>query len=151
MDNFWNTITSPFRKATEKTKKTIGDFFAPVPDEVRARDFVRELPGATEKVGISILNFGKDILRAAPRAAASATLSAEGEKEFIPGKGVVPKFEKFLFGDKPIQNIRGTGEEMIQSFGGSEDTAKKYGLPLGFAMTAMDINWSKDTAMMWQR
>lgn len=139
MDNFWNTITSPFRKATEKTKKTIGDFFAPVPDEVRARDFVRELPGATEKVGISILNFGKDILRAAPRAAASATLSAEGEKEFIPGKGVVPKFEKFLFGDKPIQNIRGTGEEMIQSFGGSEDTAKKYGLPLGFAMTAMDI------------
>jgi len=139
MDNFWNTITSPFRKSTEKTKKTIGDFFAPIPDEVRARDFVRELPGATEKVGISILNFGKDILRAAPRAAASATLSAEGEKEFIPGKGVAPKFEKFLFGDKPIKNIRGTGEETIQAFGGSRESAQKYGLPLGFAMTAMDI------------
>ena len=139
MDNFWSIITSPFRKATEKTKKTVGDFFAPAPDEVRVRDVVREVPDATEKVGISILNFGKDILRAAPRAAASATLSAEGEKEFIPGRGVAPKFEKFLFGDKPIQNIRGTGEEMIQSFGGSEDTAKKYGLPLGFAMTALDI------------
>lgn len=139
MDYFWSTITAPFKKATEKTKKTIGDFFAPVPNEVRVRDVVREVPGATEKVGKAIFNFGKDILRAAPRAAASATLSAEGEKEFVPGTGVAPRFEKFLFGDKPIKDIRGTGEETIQTFGGSEKTAKKYGLPLGFAMTAMDI------------
>ncbi len=137
--NFWNKITSPFKKAAEKTKKTIGDFFAPVPDEVRVRDFVRELPGATKTVGTAVLNFGKDVLRAAPRAAASATLSAEGEKEFIPGSGVAPKFEKFLFGDKPIKDIRGTGEETIQDFGGSQKTAKKYGLPLGFALTALDI------------
>ena len=139
MGNLWNTITAPFKKAAEKTKKTIGDFFAPVPDEVRTRDFVRELPGATEKVGTSILNFGKDVLRAAPRAAASATLSAEDQKEFIPGTGVAPRFEKFLLGEKPIKDIRGTGEEMIQTFGGSENTAKKYGLPLGFALTAFDI------------
>ena len=139
MGNFWNIITAPFKTAADKTKKTIGDFFAPVPDEVRARDFVRELPGATEKVGESIFNFGKDILRAAPRAAASATLSAEGEKEFIPGSGVAPKFEKFLFGDKPIKDIRGTGEETIRTFGGGDDTAKKYGLPLGFALTALDV------------
>ncbi len=139
MNNFWSTITAPFKKAAEKTKKTLGDFFAPVPDEVRARDFVRELPGATEKVGTSILNFGKDVLRAAPRAAASITLSVEDQKEFIPGAGVAPKFEKFLFGDKPIKDIRGTGEETIQIFGGSQKTAQKYGLPLGFAMTALDI------------
>jgi hypothetical protein len=139
MESFWNTITAPFKAAAEKTKKTIGDFFAPVPDQVRTRDFVRELPVATEKVGQSILNFSKDVLRAAPRAAASATLSAEGQKEFIPGTGVAPKFEKFLFGEKPIKDIRGTGEETIQTFGGSEDTAKKYGLPLGFALTAFDI------------
>ena len=139
MENFWNTITAPFKSAAKKTKKTIGDFFAPVPDQVRARDFVRELPGATEKVGESILNFGKDVLRAAPRAAASATLSAEGQKEFIPGTGVAPGFEKFLLGEKPIKDIRGTGEEMIHTFGGSESTAKKYGLPLGFALTAFDI------------
>ncbi len=137
--NFWNKITSPFKKAAEKTKKTIGDFFAPVPDQVRVRDFVRELPGASEKVGKAVVNFGKDVLRAAPRAAASATLSAEGEKEFIPGTGVAPKLEKFLFGDKPIKDIRGTGEGTIQEFGGSEKTAKKYGLPLGFALTALDI------------
>ncbi len=137
--NFWNKITLPFKKAAEKTKKTIGEFFAPVPDQVRVRDFVRELPGASEKVGKAVVNFGKDVLRAAPRAAASATLSAEGEKEFIPGTGVAPKLEKFLFGDKPIKDIRGTGEGTIQEFGGSEKTAKKYGLPLGFALTALDI------------
>lgn len=139
MESFWNTITAPFKAAAEKTKKTIGDFFAPVPNQVRTRDFVRELPEATEKVGESILNFGKDVLRAAPRAAASATLSVEKQKEFVPGTGVAPRFEKFLFGDKPIKDIRGTGEETIKTFGGSEDTAKKYGLPLGFALTAFDI------------
>lgn len=139
MGNLWNTITSPFKKAAEKTKKTIGDFFAPVPDQVRVRDFVRELPGATETVGKAVLNFGKDILRAPNRAAASTMLSLQGQKEFVPGTGVAPKLEKFLMGDKPIKNIRGTGEETIQTFGGSEDTAKKYGLPLGFAMTALDI------------
>jgi hypothetical protein len=103
------------------------------------RDFVRELPGASEKVGKAVIEFGKDVLRAAPRAAASATLSAEGEKEFVPGSGVAPKLEKFLFGDKPIKDIRGTGEGTIQEFGGSNETAKKYGLPLGFAMTALDL------------
>lgn len=137
--NFWNKITSPFKKAAEKTKKTIGDFFAPVPDQVRVRDFVRELPGASEKVGKAVIEFSKDVLRAAPRAAASATLSAEGEKEFVPGTGVAPKLEKFLFGEKPIKDIRGTGEETIQAFGGNQKTAQKYGLPLGFAMTALDI------------
>lgn len=137
--NFWNKITSPFKKVAEKTKKTIGDFFAPVPDQVRVRDFIREIPGASEKVGKAVIDFGKDVLRAAPRAAASATLSAEGEKEFVPGTGVAPKLEKFLFGEKPIKDIRGTGEETIQAFGGSQKTAQKYGLPLGFAMTALDI------------
>lgn len=137
--NFWNKITSPFKKAAEKTKKTIGDFFAPVPDEVRVRDFVRELPGATKTVGTAVLNFGKDVLRAPNRAAASAMLSLQDQKEFIPGTGVAPKLEKFLMGDKPIKDIRGTGEETIKTFGGSEKASKKYGLPLGFALTALDI------------
>jgi len=137
--NFWNKITSPFKKAAEKTKKTIGDFFAPVPDQVRVRDFVRELPGATKTVGMAVLNFGKDVLRAPNRAAASAMLSLQDQKEFIPGTGVAPKLEKFLMGDKPIKDIRGTGEETIKTFGGSEKASKKYGLPLGFALTALDI------------
>lgn len=137
--NFWNKITSPFKKAAEKTKKTIGDFFAPMPDQVRVRDFVRELPGATKTVGTAVLNFGKDVLRAPNRAAASAMLSLQDQKEFIPGTGVAPKLEKFLMGDKPIKDIRGTGEETIKTFGGSEKASKKYGLPLGFALTALDI------------
>ena len=66
-------------------------------------------------------------------------MSAEGQKEFVPGTGAVPSLEKFLLGEKPIKDIGGTGQETIQTFGGSEQTAKKYALPLGFALTAMDM------------
>ncbi len=139
MNNFWQKITSPFKKATQSVGKTIGDFFAPAPDQVRVRDFVREVPGAAETVGKKVLEFGKDILRAGPRAAASATLSAEGQKEFTPGTGVAPGLEKFLFGSEPIKDVRTRGEETVNAFGGSQQTAKKYGLPAGLALTALDL------------
>lgn len=135
MANFWDKITSPFKKAGNAVKKTIGDFFAPAPDKVRVRDFAREVPGAAEAVGKKVLEFGKDILRAGPRAAASATLSVTGRKEAVPETTM----EKFLWGDKPIKDIRGTGEDTIKDFGGGQSAQKKYGLPLGIALTALDI------------
>ena len=135
MGNLWQKITAPFKKAGSAVKKTIGDFFAPAPDQVRARDFARELPGAAETVGKKVLEFGKDILRAGPRAAASTMLSLEGRKEAVPETTM----EKFLWGDKPIKDIRSTGEETIQDFGGSQQAAKKYGLPVGIAFAALDM------------
>lgn len=135
MGNLWQKITAPFKKAGSAVKKTIGDFFAPAPDQVRARDFVRELPGTAETVGKKVLEFGKDILRAGPRAAASTMLSLEGRKEAVPETAM----EKFLWGDKPIKDVRSTGEETVKDFGGSQQTAKKYGLPLGIALTTLDI------------
>lgn len=135
MGNFWEKITAPFKKAGNAVKKTVGDFFAPVAGQVRVRDFAREVPGAAETVGKKVLEFGKDILRAGPRAAASATLSVQGRKEAVPETPM----EKFLWGDKPIKDIRGTGEETIKDFGGGQQAQKKYGLPLGVALTALDI------------
>ncbi len=135
MGNFWKKITAPFKKAGNAVKKTVGDFFAPVAGQVRVRDFAREVPGAAETVGKKVLEFGKDILRAGPRAAASATLSVQGRKEAVPETPM----EKFLWGDKPIKDIRGTGEETIKDFGGGQQAQKKYGLPLGVALTALDI------------
>lgn len=135
MANFWDKITAPFKKAGNAVKKTVGDFFAPAPGQVRVRDFAREVPGAAEDVGKKVLEFGKDILRAGPRAAASATLSVQGRKEAVPETPM----EKFLWGDKPIKDIRGTGEETIKDFGGGQQAQKKYGLPLGVALTALDI------------
>lgn len=135
MGNFWQKITAPFKKAGSAVKKTIGDFFAPAPDQVRVRDFARELPGAAETVGKKVWEFGKDILRTGPRAAASTTLSLTGRKEAVPETTM----EKFLWGDKPIKDVRTTGEETVQSFGGSKQTAKKYGLPVGIAFAALDM------------
>ncbi len=135
MANFWDKITSPFKKAGSAVKKTVGDFFAPAPDQVRVRDFARELPGAAETVRKKAWEFGKDILRAGPRAAASTTLSLTGRKEAVPETTM----EKFLWGNKPIKDIRSTGEETIKDFGGGQGAQKKYGLPVGIAFAALDM------------
>lgn len=81
----------------------------------------------------------KDILRAGPRAAGEFTLSATGEKEFVPGTGVFPKIEKFLFGEKPIKDVKTTGEETVKEFGGSEELAQRIGPTVGFGLGLLDI------------
>ncbi|MFA5169085.1 MAG: hypothetical protein WC530_11215, partial [Candidatus Omnitrophota bacterium] len=88
-----NFLKGTANKISELPKET-EKYFEPVPDKVRVRDFVRELPGSTEKVGKGIGKFLVDVLRAMPRAAGQFTLTAEGEKEFVPGTGVAPKLEK---------------------------------------------------------
>jgi hypothetical protein len=49
------------------------------------------------------------------------------------------KFGKIVFGERPIKDIRGTGEETIKGFGGSEEIAKKYGMPIGILSTVLDL------------
>jgi len=96
-------------------------------------------PEEEEKIAKFAVGLAKDILRAGPRAGASIAITARGEKEFVPGTGIAGKAEKILFGDKAIKDIKGTGEETVTSFGGSEQTAQKYGIPAGVAMTALDV------------
>jgi len=140
MGNFLkgSLVDQPIEKIKEIPKE-VSNYFEPVPDKVRTRDFARELPGAAEKVGSAIVKFGKDVLRAPNRAGASAVLTLQGQKEFVPGAGAVPKLEKFLMGDEPIRDIKGTGKETIKAFGGSEKTAEKFGMPIGLALTTLDL------------
>ncbi len=151
MSNFWDTITQPFKNAAQN----IGDWWSRATNALpftKAAIIPKEEPKTSaqplisgsqietaKKIGSAVLEFGKDVLRAGPRAGASAAMSAEGQKEFVPGTGAAPSLEKFLLGEKPIKDIGGTGQETIQTFGGSEQAAKKYALPLGFALTAMDM------------
>jgi len=137
--NFLKGTAGKISELPKEVSKDISDYFEPVPDKVRVRDFVRELPGSTEKVGKGIIKFGKDILRSVPRAAAQFTLTAEGQKEFVPGTGVAPKFEKFLFGEEPIHDIKTTGEETVKAFGGSQNTAARFGLPVGLVLGTLDL------------
>src|SRR3972149_7155516 len=98
-------------------------------------------PEQNKTINNFAIKLGKDILRAVPRAAGSVALTLKGEKELTPGTGgkIAGKAEKFLFGDEPVRNIRGTGKETIQAFGGSSEVAAKYGLSTGVALTALDL------------
>ena len=98
-----------------------------------------EIPKATGTIGKAIGRFGTEVLRAIPRAGGQVGLHLTGQKEFIPGRGVVPKLEKTLFGERPIKTVPETGRELLGEFGVSPETATKYALPVGLGAFALDI------------
>jgi len=121
----------------EKTTKTVGDFFAPVPDKVRVRDVVRETPGTVGKMAV-------DIARSIPRSILSTALTVapksvrENIGEIRPGEDF-GTLGKVLLGDERIQTIPLMGKETLESFGAGEETAKRYGPVAGIALTAADL------------
>jgi hypothetical protein len=139
-------------KSQPAKESSVSDMFAPV-NKVVAQASAKLVPisvkkapapapekvEAVKKTVSTINDFLKDVARAAPRAAASSVLSATGVKEYQPGTGQYPSVEKFLFGEKPIQDIKGTGEETLGAFGASESTKKSLGVPVGIALTALDL------------
>ena len=85
-----------------------------------------------------IAEFGKAVLRAGPRAAASVTLEAQGRRTMIPET----KAEKFLFGEEPLESITERVErfpERAKEFGIQEPTAKKIAPFAVIGLTALDI------------
>lgn len=96
------------------------------------------IPEASKKVGSAILQFGKDVLRAGPRAAASVTLEAQGRRKMIPET----KAERFLFGEEPLESITERIErfpERAKEFGISEPTSKKIAPFAIVGLTALDL------------
>jgi hypothetical protein len=84
-----------------------------------------------------VIEFGKGVLRDLPRSAASLTLKATGQKEFIPGTGVAPKFEKFLFGKEPIKTPEKTGAEFLRGLGVDEERAQGLGGVVGYPLAVL--------------
>ncbi len=85
-----------------------------------------------------IAEFGKAVLRAGPRAAASVTLEAQGRRTMIPET----KAEKFLFGQEPLESITERIErfpERAKEFGISEPVSKKIAPFAVVGLTALDI------------
>ena len=115
-------------------------------DVISAVNKVRE---KKKEIDRKAVEFGRDVavstLRAVPRAGVSAYLSATEQQKVTPGVGDNPisKAEKILLGTDPIYDIEGTGRETIKGFGGSEVTAQQYGLPVGVALTALDLSVPK--------
>ncbi|MDZ4244194.1 MAG: hypothetical protein U1C57_03765, partial [Candidatus Doudnabacteria bacterium] len=85
-----------------------------------------------------IAEFGKAVLRAGPRAAASVTLEAQRRRTMIPET----KAEKFLFGQEPLESITERIErfpERAKEFGISEPVSKKIAPFAVVGLTALDI------------
>jgi len=126
LHNIFDTIVKP-----------VEDYFAPTPD-VRARDVIRELPGAAAQMT-------GDILRAPLRALASVSGTGTN-KVYTP----TTPGEKFVYGDEPIKPLdmrikeaTPAAEGTVKFFGGSDKTAKQIGVPLAAlgvtGSTALDI------------
>lgn len=62
-----------------------------------------EIPEAKITTPEGIARTAKRIVREGPRSAAELTLKATGRKEFVPGAGVAPEVERFLFGTETIK------------------------------------------------
>lgn len=76
------------------------------------------------------------IARAFPRAFSATGITLAGQEEHQP-KG---KFEEILLGKEKIKNVWGRGEDALQWLGVSGKTSKKWALPVGLALTALDLS-----------
>lgn len=117
--------------------------------------------GTTAVAGLDTLrpiaSIPKTILQETARSGAAVALTADriaskltGVRPLVPGgKFALPsdvtKFEKVmfktLFGDRPLRDIKGVGEETLTAFGADPNKVGKnqYALPLGLGLVALDF------------
>lgn len=110
--------------------KSITDYFEPTP-QVRARDIIRELPGAVVKVATPIL-------QSIPRAIAETAMSTG----FAPSQEMKPEgVSKIVFGEEPLtpvwskKRLRGK----LEKAGLPPLVAAGIGIPLSVASTALNL------------
>jgi len=136
-------LTPEKRVKAEATVKKISasDLLGYKPYESPARETFAQLIGEGPRestIKESAAQFGKDVLRAGPRAAASVMLDAQQRKTMTPETGA----EKFLLGEEPIESVSERIEkfpERVKEFGISEPTAQKIAPFAVIGLTAMDI------------
>ena len=112
----------------------------PSPSSKFIRGIQAEIPRFMEekaKRRRGVIEFGKGVLRDIPRSAAALALKATGQEKFVPGAGVAPGVEKFLFGKEPIKTPEATGAEMLRGFGVGEERAQQFGGALGYPLAAL--------------
>lgn len=105
--------------------------------------FLREIPGAIQKVKENIGTFAASIPQSTARFGASVLLSKIGQDRV----GIDPsatRFEKELykgvFGGGPLRSIRGTGEDTFQTFGADKLSRNKFAsTTLGLGLGLLDF------------
>lgn len=138
----------------------MGNFFAPKEGDVRIRDIIRELPGAT-------LSFGKEVAQGTARSIDFLGRKITGQK--VEGKEE-SKAEKVLFGEgrradtlggvaesevgidaskhKIAAPLIGLGLVAADAFGGKGSSVKKGARAAGFVSDSVENSLAKDTTGM---
>lgn len=102
--------------------------------EAKIREVAEPIPRTKEE---KIIDFGVGMLRSVPRAAGELTLAATGQEQFVPGTGITPRVERFLFGEEPIKRPERVGEEMLRGFGVGEERAEQLGGVVGYPLAIL--------------
>jgi hypothetical protein len=149
---------------TAQTTQAIHDdpraFFDPVPDRVRTRDFIREVPGAAHEIFQDAVRYSMSLgaglvaqleepfrpiqIGVDPRESIKDELSrrfkALTETEYEPRyEGSDKWLEEFLIGkDQDPFSLASQGIDFARGVGMSEEAAKKYGPFIGLGLVATD-------------
>lgn len=164
--NIFAGIVNQFKETQPAGELTIGmpkkaNVFANIsPAETIKKQFEAERKVYPERYRTPIGKFKetlKEIARYFPREGAGTVLEViervkgipPGSLAITPGAGEIlpeekygilgPKFEKFLFGKKPVESLTKQGEEALKGFGVSDPSAKQFGLPMGMAFLGLDL------------
>lgn len=117
-------LKNQLRKSIEKEQKS-------QQPKVGVLDVAKEVPGAFAKVGKGIFNFGKSVIQGTARSGAAAVATVARGEEKLREKVFGPKSvdyrvpttieqigpSKFLFGNKPIQDVPETGGQFLKDVG----------------------------------
>ncbi len=126
----------------------------PAVQRIRARgeEPIPERPTTTAKeffrpsvIAKTTTDLAKDIARDIPRAVLTAALSTVGKVILPETERIVRPREDFgrigeiLLGKAPIKPISQTGTDFLKGLGVSGDQSRKFGIPIGMALVAVDL------------
>lgn len=86
----------------------------------------KDITPEQREAGQKVIEFGKEVLRAGPRAGAAVTLDIKREKEFTPQTG----FERFLLGKRPVEAVTTQVERFPKRAEEIVGLPQKFGKPL---------------------
>jgi hypothetical protein len=130
-----------FQDILEKTKGVVSQMPTLGSFDYSKQTKERQVEVSPKQTIIGAGNFFKDVAQAFTRGGARVGMEIGKVITGKPEVTITPKttWEKIIFGEKPITGFKEYGEETLGAFGAEKETAQKYGLPIGLALTAIDI------------
>jgi len=144
-------LTNTIKQGVDSASQAWQKFWQPSPDGVRTRDFLRELPSATAKVGDTVLDWtvrpiitrpvGKTITSLAENAGL-APIAGPNKGKVITQLDTNNRAGRLIFGKDPVKSYQQETRDVIdweKKIGIPERIATPTGVFLGMANVALDL------------